>query len=331
MMHFKKGLFAFLSTFLLALGHSACAKEPLLVYTAVEPEFLSVYKNTFEAQHPDIEITYIRDSAGPITARLLAEKEHPRADVILGLSAIALERLRLSGVLTSYKPKNADEINPLMRAEDFSWFGINAWGGSICVNTELLKKANLPIPESWEDLADPRYKGKIVMPSPVASSTGFMFLMGWIQSLGEEKGWEYVKKLHDNILFYTASGARPASMIAQGEIPIALTSEAFVRPFMRFSIPVQTVEPKEGIAWDAEGSAMPKGSRHPESAAKFLDFCASESVAQIAASFSGIAAIDRFSTQKGRELSSRFLPIDFEKAGTDKARMLSRWQAIANE
>lgn len=331
MMHLKKGLIGLLSAFFMVLANFACAKEPLLVYTAVEPEFLSIYKNTFEAQHPDIEITYIRDSAGPITARLLAEKDHPKADVILGLSAIALERLRLEGVLTSYEPKNAEEINPLMRAKDFSWFGINAWGGSICVNTELLEKAKLPIPQSWEDLTDPRYRGKIVMPSPVASSTGFMFLLGWIQGFGEEKGWEYVKKLHDNILFYTASGARPASMIAQGEIPIALTSEAFVRPFMRFSIPVKTVEPQEGIAWDAEGSALPKGSRHQQSAEKFLDFCASESVAKIAASFSGIAAIDRFSTEKGRSLSSHFLPIDFEKAGTDKAQMLSRWQSIANK
>ena len=330
-MHLKKGLIGLLSAFFMVLANFACAKEPLLVYTAVEPEFLSIYKNTFEAQHPDIEITYVRDSAGPITARLLAEKDHPKADVILGLSAIALERLRLEGVLTSYEPKNAEEINPLMRAKDFSWFGINAWGGSICVNTELLEKAKLPIPQSWEDLTDPRYRGKIVMPSPVASSTGFMFLLGWIQGFGEEKGWEYVKKLHDNILFYTASGARPASMIAQGEIPIALTSEAFVRPFMRFSIPVKTVEPQEGIAWDAEGSALPKGSRHQQSAEKFLDFCASESVAKIAASFSGIAAIDRFSTEKGRSLSSHFLPIDFEKAGTDKAQMLSRWQSIANK
>ena len=330
-MHLKKGLIGLLSAFFMVLANFACAKEPLLVYTAVEPEFLSIYKNTFEAQHPDIEITYIRDSAGPITARLLAEKDHPKADVILGLSAIALERLRLEGVLTSYEPKNAEEINPLMRAKDFSWFGINAWGGSICVNTELLEKAKLPIPQSWEDLTDPRYRGKIVMPSPVASSTGFMFLLGWIQGFGEEKGWEYVKKLHDNILFYTASGARPASMIAQGEIPIALTSEAFVRPFMRFSIPVKTVEPQEGIAWDAEGSVLPKGSRHQQSAEKFLDFCASESVAKIAASFSGIAAIDRFSTEKGRSLSSHFLPIDFEKAGTDKAQMLSRWQSIANK
>ena len=77
----------------------ACAKEPLLIYTAVEPEYLSVYKQAFEKQNPDLEIVYIRDSAGPISARLIAEKNHPKADVIFGLSAIALEKLHQIGLL----------------------------------------------------------------------------------------------------------------------------------------------------------------------------------------------------------------------------------------
>lgn len=324
-----KGLFGFFVA-ILWVTSPVFAREELLVYTAVEPEFLTVYKDAFEKLHPDIDITYVRDSAGPITARLLAEKNNPKADVILGLSAISLEKLRAAGILSTYKPINGEKINPKMRAADFSWFGINAWGGSICVNTELLKKENLPIPTSWLDLTDPRYRGKIVMPSPVASSTGYMFLAGWIQGMGE-KGWDYVQRLHENILFYTASGARPAAMIAQGEVPIALTSEAFIRPFMRFSIPVQTIEPTEGIAWDAEGSALPKGSKHPEAAKKFLDFCASEAVAQIAASFSGIAAIDQFSTEKGRSIANRFLPLDFNRADSEKSDLLTRWQRIAQK
>ena len=127
---------------LLFLANASCvsAKERLLVYTAVEPEFLPLYKEAFEKENPDIEITYIRDSAGPISARLMAEKDNPKADVILGLSAIALERLNQAGLLDSYSPRNASAINSKMRARDFSWFGINAWGGSICVNTELMEK-----------------------------------------------------------------------------------------------------------------------------------------------------------------------------------------------
>ena len=55
---------------LLFLANASCvsAKERLLVYTAVEPEFLPLYKEAFEKENPDIEITYIRDSAGPISA-----------------------------------------------------------------------------------------------------------------------------------------------------------------------------------------------------------------------------------------------------------------------
>ena len=120
-------------------------------------------------------------------------------------------------------------------------------------------------------------------------------------------------------------------MIAQGEVPIALTSEAFIRPFMRFSIPVKTIEPEEGIAWDAEGSALPQGSKHPQAAKKFLDFCASKAVAQIAASFSGIAAIDQFSTEKGRRIAERFLPLDFNRADSEKNDLLERWQRIAHK
>ena len=159
-----------------------------------------------------------------------------------------------------------------------------------------LKKKGLPVPASWADLTKPIYKNQIVMPSPLASSTGYMFFLGWIQGFGDKAGWDYFKKLNDNLLFYASSGARPAAMVAQGEVAIGLSSAAFVKPFLKYPIPVTTVEPREGIAWDAEASALPKGSPHPENAKKFLDFCASAAVGKIAADFSGIAAADAYST-----------------------------------
>lgn len=302
------------------------AKEKILVYTAIEPEWLPVYKKAFEEVNPDIEVTYVRASAGPISARLLAEKDNPQADAVLGLSAIALENLRKKGLLEAYRPANAEKINPKMHAKDYSWFGMNAWGGSICVNTDLLQKKGIPVPNSWKDLTKPIYKGQIVMPSPLASSTGYMFFLGWIQGFGEKEGWDYFEKLHENILFYASSGARPAAMVAQGEIPVGLSSDAFMKPFLKYKIPVTTVEPEEGIAWDAEGSAMPKGSPHPELAKKFLDFCASEAVGKIAADFSGIAALEDYSTAHGQKIADRFLPLDFDRAAREKSEIIQRWQ-----
>jgi len=65
---------AITATFGLAAGGSAYAAQKLTVYTAYENEQLAPYKKAFESAHPDIEIQWVRDSTGIITARLLAEK-----------------------------------------------------------------------------------------------------------------------------------------------------------------------------------------------------------------------------------------------------------------
>ena len=217
---------------------AAEAKRRITVYTAVEPEWLAVYRNAFAAVRPDIEITYVRASGGPICARLLAEKDRVQADAVLGVSAIALENLRAKGILEPYAPHEVEKLNPKMVEKDNHWFGINAWGGSVCVNTDLLRKKGLSVPRSWSDLLQSEFQDQIVMPNPRASSTGLMFLHGFVQGFGEKKGWEVIEKLHANMLFYAASGARPAAMAAQGEIPIGLSAAAFLKPFLKYKTPV---------------------------------------------------------------------------------------------
>ena len=68
-------------------GEAAAQKTKLTVYTALENDQLPAYKQAFEAANPDVEIDWVRDSTGVITARVLAEKDNPRADVIWGLGA----------------------------------------------------------------------------------------------------------------------------------------------------------------------------------------------------------------------------------------------------
>ena len=132
----------------LLLGASLAApavraeRRSLLVYTAVEPEWLPVYKSAFEAEHPDIAIEYVRASASPIAARLVAERERPQADVVLGLSAIAMMGLKKAGILTPYRPKNAAALDPRMCDSDFNWFGINPENRGIYTQSDSPKKSS---------------------------------------------------------------------------------------------------------------------------------------------------------------------------------------------
>merc|ERR1711991_295036 len=133
-----------------------------MVYTAVEAEDLKRYAAAFNKDHPDIKIRWVRDSTGIVTAKLLAEKNNPRADVIWGLAATSLMLLKSEGMLQPYSPKGVDKLDPKFRdaANPPSWTGMDAWIAAVCVNTVEAQRHNLPTPTSWMDLTDPVYKGQ---------------------------------------------------------------------------------------------------------------------------------------------------------------------------
>ncbi len=160
----------------LALGGSALAqKTTLLVYTALETDQLKAYQEGFNKVEPNIELKWVRDSTGVITAKLLAEKGNPAADVVMGVAASSLALLDKNGMLEPYKPLNFDALMSqyVDKKNPPAWFGMDVWGATVCFNTVEAQKRGLPKPESWKDMTKPIYKGQIVMPNPASSGTGF--------------------------------------------------------------------------------------------------------------------------------------------------------------
>jgi iron(III) transport system substrate-binding protein len=90
---------------------------------------------------------------------------------------------------------------------------MSAWkaGSPRCASTRRGAEARPAQPQSWFDLLDPKLKGKITMPHPASSGTGYFHVSAWIQMFGEEKAWAFMDRLHDNIAFYVHSGRSPAS------------------------------------------------------------------------------------------------------------------------
>jgi iron(III) transport system substrate-binding protein len=261
----------------MAFSADASAKTVLKVYTALEEEQLPVYKEAFEKANPDIEIEWQRDSTGVITARLLAEKGNRQADAIWGLAATSLMLLDKEGMLEAYKPKGFDEIKDQFkdtRAEGPMWVGMDAWASAICFNTAEGAKLGVPAPTSRADLLKPEYKGRIVMPNPGSSGTGFLSVSSWLQSMGEKGGWDYMDKLHENINTYLHSGSKPCKAAAAGEYLIGIS---FAFPGVELKnqgAPVEIILPKDGIGWDMEATGIMKGTPHQKEAQALADFAA---------------------------------------------------------
>ena len=108
------------------------------MYTALEDDEIAVYRKDFDAKHPDIQLKVVRLSTGIVTARLLAEKDNPQADVVWGTAATSLLVCDQVGVLKGYNPKGIEKFKPGfydMKNKEAHWVGIKAYMTGIVGNT----------------------------------------------------------------------------------------------------------------------------------------------------------------------------------------------------
>ena len=102
-------------------------------------------------------------------------------------------------------------------AADGRTVGIYAGALGFGYNKELLAQKGLPEPKCWADLIKPEFKGEIQMANPNSSGTAYTALATFVQMMGEDKAFDYLKQLHANINQYTKSGSAPIKAAAQGE------------------------------------------------------------------------------------------------------------------
>lgn len=95
-----------------AAGEASLDKESkeLTVYTALEDDQIKEYLKSFYTKYPDVKLNLVRDSTGIITAKLLAEKDNPQADVIWGVAATSLLVLDQNNMLEPFTPEGVDRI-----------------------------------------------------------------------------------------------------------------------------------------------------------------------------------------------------------------------------
>lgn len=298
----KKGLLMVISIMLVFLMTGCISTTPqyvekesreLTIYAALEDEQIAKYIEGFKQEYPDIKVNIIMDSHGVISAKLISEKGNPQADIVWGLSAINMIDIEGKGLLEAYSPRNIDDINKKFRDDNEVpyWIGMNATETAFVVNYKELEKLGVEVPKSFADLIKPEYKGLITMPNPASSGTGYFTVSAILQLMGEEEGYEYLGKLHENIGVYTHSGSKPSKLAGSGEYPIGISFGYRGVVQMQSGEPVQVVFPEEGSGWDLESVALIKKPTIKEESKMFMEWAVSQGAMKLYAESSPITSV----------------------------------------
>jgi iron(III) transport system substrate-binding protein len=318
----------------LATSGALAQKTQLLVYTALETDQLRAYQQGFNKVEPNIEIKWVRDSTGVITAKLLAEKANPQADVVMGVAASSLALLDSNGMLEPYAPKNLAAISAQYKDKKNppAWFGMDVWGATVCFNTVEAAKRGIPKPETWQDLTKPAFKGQVVMPNPASSGTGYFDVTAWLTLWGDDNGkgggWKYMDALHQNIAQYTHSGSKPCNMAASGEFVVGISFEYRANANKAKGAPIDLVFPKEGLGWDLEAFAIHKGTKKLDAAKKLADWASSREAMELYGKNFAITAMPGVAQPLANipaDYEQRLVKMDFTWAADNRERILAEW------
>lgn len=312
-----------------ALAAPAMAqKTKLTVYTALENDQLAPFKSEIEKAVPSVEVEWVRDSTGVITARFLAEKDNPKADMVLGLAASSLLAFKKLGLLAAYQPKGAEALRPAFRSADGSWSGQDAFLGIVCYNTVEGQKAGLQPPKSWKDLTDAKYKDKLVMPHPASSGTGYLTVAAWLQLMGEAEGWKFMDALHQNMAVYTHSGSAPCVQAAKGERVAGISLDMRGAREKTAGAPIEVIAPTEGVGWDMEAFAIVKTTKNMDAAKKVADWAVTKSANELYSKYYAIVAhpdVKNTPANYPADAEARMAKVDFQKMADERDRILAEW------
>lgn len=155
--------FALLSVMVLVAcgeGPGSRSDDGLVVYTARKEHLIKPLFDRFTAQ-TGIPIRYVTDAAGPLLARLEAEGERSRADILMTVDAGNLWQAAQAGVLQPIQSAVLEANVPAsLRDDDKRWFGLTIRARTIVHSTERVSADEL---STYEALAEPRWSGRLCL------------------------------------------------------------------------------------------------------------------------------------------------------------------------
>lgn len=231
----------------------------------------------FEAK-TGYELTFVDCGDGvQVLSRAVLEKNNVQADVILGLDNNISQKAIKEGILSSYKPADADKLIEKSVVEQLgSGWSLTPFDYShfaMIYDTE----SKVPCPTSLEDLTNPVYEKKIILMDPRTSTPGLGFV-AWTVAVYGDKVTDYWKALKPNILTMSPGWSAGYGLFKKGEAPLVISYTTSPASHVEYDNTDRYIAAvfEQGHSIQVEGAGILKNAPNRKGAEAFLDFLISD-------------------------------------------------------
>ena len=325
---------------LLAVTQAAQAQSgEFNLICSAQAAWCNILAVTFEKSQ-GVKVNMTLKGSGEAIAQIVAERANPKTDLWFGGTGDPHLQAAEQGLTQEYKspslPKLHDWAQKQAAQSGYRTVGIYSGPLGFGYNTELIAKKKLPIPKTWGDLLKPEYKGEIQSANPSSSGTAYTMIATLVQLMGEDKAFEYLKKLHGNIATYTRSGTGPIKAVARGEATISISFVHDGPGEKAQGFPLETITPADGTGAEIGSMSIIKGARNLEAAKKFYEWALTPSAQALGAATLQFQLPSHKETKVDPRVPDfrkiKMINYDYAKYGqtAERRRLIQRWEREVN-
>jgi iron(III) transport system substrate-binding protein len=262
-------------------------RTPLVVYSPHGQELLAEFERRYELLHSNIDVQWLDMGSQSVLDRLRSEKANPQADVWWGGPSALFESAAAEGLLESFAPSWADQLPADARDDQTMWHATYVTPMVVAYNSTAVKGAD--IPRDWDDVLDPKWRGKVLIRDPLESGTmrtifGMIIHRGLKATGDTAAGFDWLRRLNAQTKEYVLNPTMLYQKLARQEGLITLWDMPDIEELIkRTNLPIDYVLPSSGTPLPADAIAVVKGSEHLDEARRFVEFIGSAEAITVAA------------------------------------------------
>ena len=300
-----------------ALIEAARKEGKVVYYTSIDLPLAERIAKSFEAKYPGVSVRVERTGAERVFQRIGQEySSNIRAvDVVNSSDAAHFIVWKRQGILAPYVPEDvAKHYAAEHRDIDGTHANFRAGLSVIGFNTSMVKREEAP--QSFADLLDPKWMGKMVKAHPGYSGN----VMTATFQLTRDLGWEYLEKLARQKVMQVQSSTDPPKKLALGERAVMVDGNEYnALQLKEKGDPVEIVYPTEGTPMAVGPNGIFKAAPNPNAARLFQSYCFTPECQQLLIDVGGLRSLHPHTKEKaGRRLFKDIKTMKDDPIGVEK-------------